>query len=184
MAARRNARSVCIGQSGRNRCAVFRRTLRQTRVRAMHRTRFRENRSSEDYCLLAGRTRTMDSAMDIGRRIRTVAIGSLGTVGLEVARRIDAGELDGLTLSVVSARDHARARGPRREDPAESAPFESTRPPPQPGVCPATLRYSAETCHRSALQTTRQDPLDEVLLAEQVDDQGRNDGEHDPGEHH
>ena len=44
------------------------------------------------------------------RRIRTVAIGSLGTVGLEVARRIDGGELDGLTLSAVSARDHARAR--------------------------------------------------------------------------
>ena len=52
----------------------------------------------------------MDSAMDTGRRIRTVAIGSLGTVGLEVARRIDAGELDGLTLSAVSARNHARAR--------------------------------------------------------------------------
>ncbi len=44
------------------------------------------------------------------RRIRTVGIGSLGTVGLEVARRIDGGEIDGLTLSVVSARDHARAR--------------------------------------------------------------------------
>ena len=63
----------------------------------------------------------MDSAMDIGRRIRTVAIGSLGTVGLEVARRIDAGELDGLTLSAVSARNHARARDRMREfrSPAE-----------------------------------------------------------------
>ena len=48
-------------------------------------------------------------------RIRTVAIGSLGTVGLEVARRIDAGELDGLALSAASARDHARARDRMRE---------------------------------------------------------------------
>ena len=43
-------------------------------------------------------------------RTRSVGIGSLGTVGLEVARRIDGGELDGLALSAVSARDHARAR--------------------------------------------------------------------------
>ena len=48
--------------------------------------------------------------MDTGHRIRAVAIAGLGTVGLEVARRIDAGELDGLALSAVSARDHARAR--------------------------------------------------------------------------
>lgn len=52
----------------------------------------------------------MDAAMDFGRRFRTVAVGGLGTVGLEVARRVDAGELDGLTLCAVSARDHARAR--------------------------------------------------------------------------
>ena len=57
----------------------------------------------------------MESAMDTGRRIRAVAIGSLGTVGLEVARCIDAGELDGLTLSAVSARNHARARERMRE---------------------------------------------------------------------
>ena len=44
------------------------------------------------------------------RRIHTVGIGGLGTVGFEVARRIDAGEIDGLTLGAVSARDHARAR--------------------------------------------------------------------------
>ena len=44
------------------------------------------------------------------RRTRRVAVGGLGTVGLEVARRIDGGEIDGLTLSAVSARDHARAR--------------------------------------------------------------------------
>ena len=53
--------------------------------------------------------------MDTGRRIRAVAIGSLGTVGLEVARRIDAGELDGLTLSAVSARNHVRARDRMRD---------------------------------------------------------------------
>ena len=44
------------------------------------------------------------------RRNRRVAVGGLGTVGLEVARRIDGGEIDGLTLSAVSARDRARAR--------------------------------------------------------------------------
>ena len=40
----------------------------------------------------------------------SVGIGGLGTVGFEVARRIDGGEVDGLTLSAVSARDRARAR--------------------------------------------------------------------------
>ena len=48
--------------------------------------------------------------MDLTHRTRTVAVGGLGTVGFEVARRIDGGEIDGLTLSAVSARDHARAR--------------------------------------------------------------------------
>ena len=43
-------------------------------------------------------------------RTRHVAVGGLGTVGLEVARRIDGGGIDGLTLSAVSARNHARAR--------------------------------------------------------------------------
>ena len=38
-----------------------------------------------------------------------VAIGSLGTIGRAVALRLDAG-IDGLVLSAVSARDHARAR--------------------------------------------------------------------------
>ena len=47
-------------------------------------------------------------------RVRTVGIGSLGTVGLEVARRIDAGEIDGLTLRAVSACDHERARSRMR----------------------------------------------------------------------
>ena len=56
----------------------------------------------------------MDSAMGSKHRVRTVGIGSLGTVGLEVARRIDAGEIDGLTLRAVSARDHARARNRMR----------------------------------------------------------------------
>ena len=44
------------------------------------------------------------------RRIHSVGIGGLGTVGFEVAQRIDNGEVDGLTLVAVSARDHARAR--------------------------------------------------------------------------
>lgn len=46
------------------------------------------------------------------KRLRscTVGIGGLGAVGFEVARRIDAGEIDGLTLAAVSARDHGRAR--------------------------------------------------------------------------
>jgi len=44
------------------------------------------------------------------RRNFRVAVGGLGTVGLEVARRIDGGAIEGLTLSAVSARDHARAR--------------------------------------------------------------------------
>ena len=48
--------------------------------------------------------------MDSKRRIRTVGIGGLGTVGLEVARCIDGGGIDGLTLAAVSARDRARAR--------------------------------------------------------------------------
>ena len=48
--------------------------------------------------------------MNVKRRLRTVGIGGLGTVGFEVAHRIDGGEIDGLTLCAVSARDHARAR--------------------------------------------------------------------------
>ena len=47
-------------------------------------------------------------------RIRTVAVAGLGTVGFEVARRIDGGEIDGLTLAAVSARDRERARGRMR----------------------------------------------------------------------
>lgn len=52
----------------------------------------------------------MDSAMGLKRIPRTVGIGGLGTVGFEVARRIDGGEVDGLALAAVSARDHERAR--------------------------------------------------------------------------
>ena len=48
--------------------------------------------------------------MDSTHRLRTVAVGGLGTVGLEVARRIDRGDIDGLILSAASARDRARAR--------------------------------------------------------------------------
>ena len=43
-------------------------------------------------------------------RSRSVGIGGLGTVGFEVARRLDGGEIDGLVLCAVSARDHTRAR--------------------------------------------------------------------------
>ena len=43
-------------------------------------------------------------------RSHSVGIGGLGTVGFEVARSLDDGEIDGLVLSAVSARDHARAR--------------------------------------------------------------------------
>ena len=49
------------------------------------------------------------------RRTFRIAVGGLGTVGFEVARRIDAGELEGLTLCAVSARDHSRARNRMRE---------------------------------------------------------------------
>ena len=44
------------------------------------------------------------------RQNRSVGIGGLGTVGFEVAQRIDRGEIEGLTLAAVSARNHARAR--------------------------------------------------------------------------
>ena len=48
--------------------------------------------------------------MDFNRRTHDVGIGGLGTVGFEVAQRIDRGEVEGLALAAVSARDHARAR--------------------------------------------------------------------------
>ena len=48
--------------------------------------------------------------MDSKRRAYAVGIGGFGTVGFEVARRIDGGEIDGLTLGAVSARDQERAR--------------------------------------------------------------------------
>ena len=44
------------------------------------------------------------------RREYTVGIGSLGTVGLEVAQCIDRGDIRGLTLACVSARDQDAAR--------------------------------------------------------------------------
>ena len=44
------------------------------------------------------------------RRNLSVGIGGLGTVGFEVAQRIDRGEIEGLTLAAVSARNYARAR--------------------------------------------------------------------------
>lgn len=39
-----------------------------------------------------------------------VAIAGLGAIGLAVARRLDAGDVPGLTLAAVAARDHDRAR--------------------------------------------------------------------------
>ena len=39
-----------------------------------------------------------------------LAIGGLGAIGLTVARRVDRGDLPGITLAAVSARDLARAR--------------------------------------------------------------------------
>ncbi|MDX2155793.1 MAG: aspartate dehydrogenase [Hyphomicrobiaceae bacterium] len=39
-----------------------------------------------------------------------LAIGGLGAIGLAVARRVDAGDLPGIVLAAVSARDEARAR--------------------------------------------------------------------------
>jgi len=38
-----------------------------------------------------------------------LAIAGLGAIGLQVARRVDAGDIDGLTLTAVSARDVAKA---------------------------------------------------------------------------
>ena len=38
-----------------------------------------------------------------------IAIAGLGAIGLEVAKALDAG-IDGLSLTAVSARDHAKAR--------------------------------------------------------------------------
>ena len=40
----------------------------------------------------------------------SVAVAGLGTVGFEVAQRIDGGDVESLTLAAVSARDHVRAR--------------------------------------------------------------------------
>ncbi len=48
--------------------------------------------------------------MDSRHRSCAVAIGGLGTIGFEVARCLDDGGIDGLSLGAVSARDHARAR--------------------------------------------------------------------------
>jgi aspartate dehydrogenase len=39
-----------------------------------------------------------------------LAIAGLGAIGLSVARRVDAGDVGGIVLSAVAARDHAKAR--------------------------------------------------------------------------
>jgi aspartate dehydrogenase len=46
---------------------------------------------------------------DRSRPVR-VAVAGLGAVGLEVARRIDAGGVEGMVLSAVGARDHDKAK--------------------------------------------------------------------------
>lgn len=43
--------------------------------------------------------------------VLTVGIGGLGTIGLQVAKALDSGDLDGLRLGAVSARDVEKARG-------------------------------------------------------------------------
>lgn len=40
----------------------------------------------------------------------TVAVAGLGAIGMRVARALDGGEIEGMTLAAVSARDRARAR--------------------------------------------------------------------------
>lgn len=42
-------------------------------------------------------------------RLVKLAIAGLGAIGLQVARRVDAGEIEGLTLTAVAARDAAKA---------------------------------------------------------------------------
>jgi aspartate dehydrogenase len=44
-----------------------------------------------------------------GRAPLKLAVAGLGAIGLAVARRVDAGDLPGITLGAVAARDHAKA---------------------------------------------------------------------------
>jgi aspartate dehydrogenase len=44
------------------------------------------------------------------RRPLRLAIAGLGAIGLAIARRVDAGQIEGVTLAAVAARDHARAK--------------------------------------------------------------------------
>ncbi|HEX9584662.1 MAG TPA: aspartate dehydrogenase [Gammaproteobacteria bacterium] len=52
----------------------------------------------------------VSAVSESGRNVLKVGIGSLGTVGYAVAKRLDEG-IDGLMLAAVSARDEARAAG-------------------------------------------------------------------------
>ena len=45
---------------------------------------------------------------DASRPLR-LAVAGLGAIGLEIARRVDAGRIEGMVLSAVAARDHGKA---------------------------------------------------------------------------
>ena len=49
------------------------------------------------------------SFADTSRPLR-LAIAGLGAIGLEIARRVDAGHVDGMVLTAIAARDHGKAR--------------------------------------------------------------------------
>lgn len=85
----------------------------------------------------------------------TVAIGGLGTIGLPVARRLDAG-IDGLELVAVAARDHAKAA-------ANMADFRR----PSPVVALEELAARAEVVVECAPAAVF------AVLAESAIDQGR-----------
>lgn len=72
----------------------------------------------------------------------TVALGGLGAIGLPVARALDAGDVPGLRLSAVSARDVGKAE-------ARVAGFRA----PPPVVAPAELAARAEVVVEAAPAT-------------------------------
>ena len=57
----------------------------------------------------------VDGTSPSGRRPLRVAVAGLGAIGFEVARAVDAGEVAGLALAAVAARDLERAREERQE---------------------------------------------------------------------
>src|SRR5436190_15348985 len=48
--------------------------------------------------------------MDVRNQPLKLAIAGLGAIGLPIARRVDAGDISGLALVAVAARDEAKAR--------------------------------------------------------------------------